>query len=194
MSKGKEKMTKFLNTLALCLLLIAGSSWLYATDYPGGGGSDGFTDPTANNTWTADQTFNDNVNILFGTSGNGSIDYDGTNLTLNSQVSGTGHVTIVEGTSGAGNSGEQTLNLVQLSDSSGGADMSFIHDTSTAADSDSTGVFRFRAKDDSQTFRQIGTLRMVFADVSSTTMDSKFTFGVMNNVNAGNNNTEASLS
>ena len=121
MSKGKEKMTKFLNTLALCLLLIAGSSWLYATDYPGGGGSDGFTDPTANNTWTADQTFNDNVNILFGTSGNGSIDYDGTNLTLNSQVSGTGHVTIVEGTSGAGNSGEQTLNLVQLSDSSGGA-------------------------------------------------------------------------
>ena len=185
---------KILNTIVLGLAIFLTAGWLFATDYPGGGGADGFTDPTASNTWTADQTFNDNVNILFGTSGNGSIDYDGTNLTLNSQVSGTGHVTIVEGTSGGGNAGEQTLNLIQNHDGSGGADISFIHDSASPADSDSPGVFRFRSKDSSATFRQVGTFRMVFTDVTSTTMDSKFTFGVMNNVNAGNNNTEGSLS
>ena len=67
MSKGEKEMRKFLNTLALSLGILLIGSWLYATDYPGGGGADGFTDPTASNTWTADQTFNDNVNIFFGT-------------------------------------------------------------------------------------------------------------------------------
>ena len=33
-------MKKFLNTLALSLCLLFGSTWLFATDYPGGGGGD----------------------------------------------------------------------------------------------------------------------------------------------------------
>lgn len=44
--------------------------------------------------WTADQTFNDNVNLTFGTGGDVDLDYDGTDLVLNLTVVGTGDFVI----------------------------------------------------------------------------------------------------
>jgi hypothetical protein len=41
-------------------------------------------------TWTADQTFNDNVNITLGTGGDADLYYDGTNVVLNPKVVGSG--------------------------------------------------------------------------------------------------------
>lgn len=41
-------------------------------------------------TFTADQTFNDNVNLTFGTGGDVDLDYDGTDLVLNLTVVGSG--------------------------------------------------------------------------------------------------------
>ena len=42
------------------------------------------------NTWTADQTFNDNVNITLGTGGDADLYYDATNVVLNPKVVGSG--------------------------------------------------------------------------------------------------------
>jgi len=46
---------------------------------------------------TADKTFNDSVNATFGTGGDADIDYDGTNLVINTSVAGTGELTVVGG-------------------------------------------------------------------------------------------------
>jgi len=46
---------------------------------------------------TADKTFNDNVNVTFGTGGDADIDYDGTDLKINPQVVGAGNADIVAG-------------------------------------------------------------------------------------------------
>jgi hypothetical protein len=45
-------------------------------------------------TWTADQTFNDNVNITLGTGGDADLYFDGTNTYLDPQVVGTGGLAI----------------------------------------------------------------------------------------------------
>lgn len=46
------------------------------------------------NTWTADQTYNDNVKLTLGTGGDADIYYDGTNLVIEPQVVGSGDVVI----------------------------------------------------------------------------------------------------
>lgn len=51
----------------------------------------------AANTWTADQTFNDSVNLTFGTGGDVDIDYNGTDLVLNLTVVGSGDMVITGG-------------------------------------------------------------------------------------------------
>ena len=45
---------------------------------------------TAANSWSADQTYNDNVNITLGTGGDADLDYNGTNVVLDPKVVGTG--------------------------------------------------------------------------------------------------------
>ena len=45
-------------------------------------------------TWTADQTFNDNVKVTLGTGGDADIYYNGTNLVIEPQVVGTGDIVI----------------------------------------------------------------------------------------------------
>jgi hypothetical protein len=47
-------------------------------------------DPTATNTFTADQTFNDNVKVTLGTGGDADLYYDATNVVLNPKVVGSG--------------------------------------------------------------------------------------------------------
>lgn len=42
--------------------------------------------------WTADQTFNDGVNLTFGTGGDADLDYDGTDVILDTAVVGTGQL------------------------------------------------------------------------------------------------------
>ena len=49
------------------------------------------------NTWTADQTFNDNVKLTLGTGGDVDFYFDGTNTRLNTQVVGTGLLSIPNG-------------------------------------------------------------------------------------------------
>ena len=53
-------------------------------------GPAGGLDAGSTNTFTADQTFNDNVNLTFGTGGDVDLDYDGTDLVLNLTVVGAG--------------------------------------------------------------------------------------------------------
>ena len=47
------------------------------------------------NTWTADQTFNDNVKVTLGTGGDADFYYDGTNVVLNTAVVGSGVLSMV---------------------------------------------------------------------------------------------------
>jgi len=47
------------------------------------------------NTWTADQTFNDNVKLILGTDGDGALYHDGTNMVINPKVVGSGVVSIL---------------------------------------------------------------------------------------------------
>ncbi len=48
-------------------------------------------------TFTADQTLNDNINLTFGTGGDADIDYDGTNMYINPAVVGTGDLKVTGG-------------------------------------------------------------------------------------------------
>jgi len=52
-------------------------------------------------TWTADQTFNDNVKVTLGTGGDADLYYDGTDLVLDPSVVGTGNVVVQVASSGA---------------------------------------------------------------------------------------------
>ncbi len=187
-------MRKFLNTLSLCLAILAVGSWLNATDLPGGGGADGFTDPTATNTWTADQTFDDNVNITLGTGGDVDLDFDGLNLVLNPQVVGTGHFVINE-TSNPATSAVNT-GMVNLNSTEGGNVGAIIvaqHNSGTPADNDRPFRFIVHADDSGATSRLVGIMGAKFDDVTSTTMDSSWEFSVMDNVNADAVNLTATL-
>jgi len=44
------------------------------------------------NTWTADQTFNDNVKVTLGTGGDADIFYDGTDVRVDARVVGSGNL------------------------------------------------------------------------------------------------------
>ena len=172
-------MKKFLNTLALSLCLLFGSTWLFATDYPGGGGA-GVDHPTQTNTWTADQTFNDSVNITMGTGGDVDIAFVTPNLVIDSQVVGTGHVIIQEATVDSNlsrNTGILNLNTTSVGNSGPGIVMQ--HDSATPADNDDIGGIHFTADDSGGTSRRVGTIRMRFTDVTSTEMDSTMRFQVM---------------
>jgi hypothetical protein len=64
-------------------------------DLEAGGG--GGADPTSPNTWTADQTMNDNVKWLFGTGGDASITYNSASLVIKPDEVGSGEI-IIDGT------------------------------------------------------------------------------------------------
>jgi len=55
-------------------------------------GSDTLVSEGVSRVFTADMTFNDNVNLTLGTGGDVDIDYDGTDLIINARVVGTGNV------------------------------------------------------------------------------------------------------
>jgi hypothetical protein len=58
-------------------------------------------DPTSTNTFTADQTFNDNVKLTLGTGGDADLYYDGTDVVLDPSVVGTGNFVVQISSSGA---------------------------------------------------------------------------------------------
>ena len=79
---------------------------------------------------TTDITFNDNVNLIFGTGGNATLDYNGTNLVIDPRVVGSGNILVNAGSidlnsqgslinvGGAGN--DWTVNNLKLSGSLAG--------------------------------------------------------------------------
>ena len=67
------------------------------------------------------------------------------------------------------------------------------HNSASPADSDTNGTIDFTANDDGATERIVAQINSVFEDVTSTTMDSRMGFAVMNAVNAGNAATTATL-
>ena len=73
-------------------------------------------DPTSTNTWTADQTFNDNVKVTLGTGGDADIYFDGTDTIINSQVVGTGNLVV---RAGATSSATPNVKGMLLEDSAG---------------------------------------------------------------------------
>jgi hypothetical protein len=64
-------------------------------------------DVTATHTWTADQTFNDNVKVTLGSGGDADLYYDGTNVELNPKVVGSGSFN-VQGSVGINESSPDT--------------------------------------------------------------------------------------
>ncbi|KKL18625.1 hypothetical protein LCGC14_2473640 [marine sediment metagenome] len=185
---------KILNTIVLGLAIFLTAGWLFATDYPGGGAADGFTDPTAENTWTADQTYDDDVNLTFGTGGDVDIDFNQVNLVINPQVVGTGHVIITE-TSNPATSAIDTgiLNLDTTEGGNVGAIIVAHHNSGTPADNDRPFRFIVHADDSGATSRLVGIMGAKFDDVTSTSMDSSWEFSVMDNVNADAVNLTATL-
>ena len=153
--------------------------------------ADGFTDPTATNTWTADQSYDDNVNITLGTGGDVDIDFNSTtgNLTINPQVVGTGHLVIKEATVGNGTIGSATLNLDSTDAGNLGIRFIMYHDSSSPADNDEAGLFSYYSNDSGAAPRAIGHVIGRFTDVTATEMDSELRFCVMNAVNSANCNT-----
>ena len=61
--------------------------------------------PTGVNIWTANQIFNDDVKLFFGTSSDASIRYNGTNLIIDPQEVGSGNVIINAGSLDLNNQG-----------------------------------------------------------------------------------------
>ena len=131
--------------------------------------------------------FNDSVTAIFGTGGDATIDYDGTNLLIKPGVVGGGHVAI-------STSDQVVLRLINTSTTSRGARMETHQDSSVAAiDGDVVFSFTSQCDDDTGTKRNTNAFQALFDDVTSTTMDSHFAFYTMNNVNADNANTVATL-
>ncbi|KKL19748.1 hypothetical protein LCGC14_2462350, partial [marine sediment metagenome] len=157
------------------------------------GGADGFTDPTATNTWTADQTYDDNTKLTLGTGGDADIYFDTANLIVNPQIAGTGHTVLTETTAGNGTSNTGILNTHATGDTPTGNYWIAYHDRSTPTDGDVPWRFRVWANDSGSTKRLIGQISYNFTDTTSTTMDSDMDFCTMNAVNADNCSTIASL-
>ena len=157
-------------------------------------GADGFTDPTVANTWTADQTFNDNVNATFGTSGNADIDYDGSHLVIKADVAGSGNIRIETAIAGTDSVNGGNLNIENSTGDAVGPTLTMYHNSSTPADNDVPARINILGKDSGGTQRLLFQINPQFDDVTSTTMDTTLFISLMNNVNAGDANTTASLS
>lgn len=81
-------MNKFLNTIILAVVIFLTGNWLWATPYPMG------LQANRGNTWTADQTYDDNVKLVLGTGGDAALYYDGTHLVLEPMVVGVGNLVV----------------------------------------------------------------------------------------------------
>lgn len=185
-------MSKVLNTLILGLALFLGGNYLWATTYPS---SSGGADLGTANIWTADQTYNDSVNITLGTGGDVDLSFVTPNLVLDTQVAGTGHFIIQEGTVGTTNGADTgTLNLNTTDAGARGPQIILQHNSATPANNDDIVIIAGIADDSGSTSRNVALMEWRFLDVTSTTMDSEMRFGVMNNVNAAGQNTTATLS
>ena len=154
--------------------------------------ADGFTDPTATHTWTADQSYDDNVNLTFGTGGDVDIDFNTGNLVINPQVVGTGHVQIDEGVTGSGvNAGTLNLN----STAAAGLGVAIITQNASGSPAGGDDILRWNmfANDSVGSSHAVSQWVVNFDDVTSTSMDSSMLFSVMNAVNNNDINTTASL-
>jgi hypothetical protein len=87
-----------------------------------------------------------------------------------------------------------TGNLRSTGPGATGPVLTLWHDSASPADADNTGVITFKGNDDGAVARAVAQIIATFDDVTATTMDSGMTFNVMNNVNAGDVNTSATLS
>tara|TARA_Y100000310_G_scaffold40670_1_gene38135 strand:- start:2277 stop:4265 length:1989 start_codon:yes stop_codon:yes gene_type:complete len=88
------------------------------------------------------------------------------------------------------------VELIRLQSTAGTADGPYIrtiHNSASPADNDEVLSFFVQAKDDGATVRSTHFWQFTFEDVTSTTMDSKMKFVVMDNVNAANAGTTATL-
>ena len=94
----------------------------------------------------------------------------------------------------ATNSGGQTIiNITSTGAGASGPFLQLVHDSASPADNDIAGAIDYYADDDTATARQIAFIQAQFEDVTSTTMDSRMIFAVMNNANAVAANTSAQL-
>ena len=190
------KIFKHIAAVGLALLLgILGGQHLAnlgATDYPGGGGAaDGFTDPTAANTWTAAQTYNDSVNILLGTGGDSSISFVDPNLQIDGSVVGSGRVVFLTDNAAGGQTSPR-IEFQQEFDDNNSFVFGVYYNDSSPTDL-ATPFFVFNANDSGSTRRGIGYIAQELTDVTSTTMDSRMLFATMDNVNSDNASTVAQL-
>lgn len=177
-------MNKFLNTLVLALAIFLTGNYLFATPYPTGGAG---ADLGTANTWTADQTYNDDIALTFGTGGDVDIEFNQTNLVINPQVVGTGHVIITEATGGSGTAPDTGILNLNSSDAGGsGPVLLFHHNSGTPGDSDLPMIISSLAEDSGSTTRIVSQIYATFTDVTATEMDSTLSFVVMQAVNAGN--------
>jgi len=86
------------------------------------------------NTWTADQTFNDNVKVTLGTGGDADLYYDATNVVLNPKVVGSGVFNVLgEVKIGSGIATPNVNGDNFVINSSGNTGMSILGDTASAA-------------------------------------------------------------
>jgi hypothetical protein len=88
-----NKATLYLDSTSGNLTIKKDTGSVVDLEAGGGGGAD----PTAPNTWTADQTMNDNVKWLFGTGGDASITYNSASLVIKPDEVGSGEI-IIDGT------------------------------------------------------------------------------------------------
>ncbi len=79
---------KLANALWTVVVLMALAPYMMGTTYSTSRAT------SAANTYTADQTLNDNVNLTFGTGGDADIDYNATNLVIDPKVAGSGGLII----------------------------------------------------------------------------------------------------
>ena len=79
-------MNKFIATLVVTTMVLLGLNHYAETQITSARG----IYANATNAWSADQTYNDNVNITLGTGGDADLDYNGTNVVLDPKVVGTG--------------------------------------------------------------------------------------------------------
>lgn len=183
-------MSKIVNTLILGFALFLGGNYLWATTYPSSAGG---ADVGTANTWTADQTYNDSVNLTLGSSGNVDLDFDGTDFVINSQVSGTGHVRLVS-TSTSDTRGNALLNLESTTDANTLSLLGLYLDDATPVDNADIGLMVVSADDFGGSTWRIGNMQLRFLDVTDASMDTEFRWATMNNVSSANSGTISRLS
>ena len=146
------------------------------------------------NTWTADQTFNDDIKLTLGTGGDADISYNATNLVVNPQVAGTGHFVINEGTIGGNPANAGTLNLNSTDAAFSGPIMVVHHNTASPADNDEP--FRIYVRGPScgggNPCHVTHAIHFKRCDVSDGSTDTSFQFDIANN-SPGAANTAATL-